>query len=118
MQIYSLPMTRPRFSPGRPYGPPRLVVIHATAGTWPGDRAWLQQGGADDPTKAVSCHYLISPAGEVIQFVQDTDTAWHTGASAWTLDGVRVSGTAAGVAALNWRSLGIELSGLNKPNSR
>ena len=110
MRVVSLPMTRPRYSPGRPFGPPRVVVIHATAGRWPGDRDWLRKGGADDPRKAVSVHYLVAPDGETVQFVGDGDTAWHTGASAWTVDGVRISGSAAGVAALNWRSLGIELS--------
>jgi N-acetyl-anhydromuramyl-L-alanine amidase AmpD len=118
MKITWLPMTRPRYSPGRPFGPPRLVVLHATAGTWPGDRDWLRKGGADDPRLAVSCHYLIAPDGEIVQFVADTNTAWHTGASAWKIDGEAMGGSRNGVATLNWLASGIELSGANKADSR
>ena len=115
MKITWLPMTRPRYSPGRPYGPPRLVVLHATAGRWPGDRDWLRQGGGEVP---VSCHYLIAPDGEIVQFVGDTNTAWHTGASAWKVDGDALGGSRNGVATLNWLSLGIEFSNPNKRDAK
>ena len=114
MHIQPVTMTRPRYSAGRPHGPPRVVVLHATAGHWPSDFDWLRAGGGADPAGAVSIHYLISPAGEMYQFVSDADTAWHTGASSWLVDGQQVSGSIGGVAALNWRSIGIELSHPNR----
>jgi hypothetical protein len=56
-------------------------------------------------TSPVSCHYLISKAGQVWQFVKDEDTAWHAGASRWR--GIEVNGS------LNAVSLGIELENKN-----
>lgn len=108
-----LGMTRARVSPGRPLGPPRVLVIHATAGTSPGDLRWLRQGGGDPPLLPVSCHYYLDKAGGITQLVRDEDTAWHCGPSAWTVDGRPVSGSYRGVARLNWLSLGIELSNKN-----
>jgi hypothetical protein len=61
---------------------------------------------------------MIAPDGEIVQFVGDTNTAWHTGASAWKIDGEALNGSRNGVATLNWLSLGIELSGANKPDSK
>lgn len=105
-----LGMTRPRFTPGRALGAPRVLVLHATAGSHPGDRDWLRKGGADDPALAVSCHYLFAPDGSGVQFVHEADTAWHCGASSWVVDGVLRSGSHKGVATLNHLSIGIELS--------
>jgi hypothetical protein len=112
-----LGMTRPRYTPGRALGAPRVLVIHATAGSFPGDKNWLHKGGGDPPLSPVSCHYLISPAGEVVQFVRESDTAWHTGAAVWTVDGAYRSGSYNGVAVLNHLSIGIELSNVNNGNA-
>ena len=106
--IHSLPMTRTHLTRGRLYGPPRVLVLHATAGRYPGDREWLRKGG--DPRDPISCHYLISPTGAIYQYVADHDTAWHAGVSSWEIDGVLRQN-------INPYSLGIELSGLNRPNS-
>ena len=108
IQIESVPMTREHLTRGRVGGGIRSIVMHATAGTWPGDFAWLRQGGST--SSPVSVHYLISPDGSrVVQFVADHDTAWHAGASLWNIDGVYRSG-------LNAWSIGIELSHSNRPN--
>ena len=105
--IESVPMTREHLTRGRAGGGIRSIVMHATAGTWPGDFEWLRQGGST--AAPVSCHYLISPDGSrVVQFVADHDTAWHAGASTWMIDGTQRNG-------LNVWSIGIELSHSNRP---
>lgn len=109
MNIEHVPMTREALTRGRLYGPPRMIVLHATAGVWPGDYEWLRQGGS--PSNPVSCHYLISPDGKrTVQFVSDHDTAWHAGESSWVIDGEHRS-------RLNHWSIGIELSNLNRSNT-
>jgi len=46
----------------------------------------------------VSCHYLISNSGKIVQMVKDQDVAWHAGISYWD-----------GKKNLNKNSIGIEL---------
>lgn len=108
-------MTRRHFTPGPRPGPIRLLVLHATAGTGPGDLAWLRTGGS--PLRPVSAHYYIDKVGRIAQLVRDEDMAWHTGASSWTVDGARVSGSVnvngGTIAALNAISVGIELENRN-----
>ena len=36
-----------------------------------------------NPKYKVSCHYLITRGGEVIQMVEDRNIAWHAGKSMW-----------------------------------
>lgn len=98
-----LGMTRNSYTPGRTV-PIRVLVIHATAGAFLGDRDWLQRGGS--LLNPVSCHYLIAKDGAGYQFVREQDTAWHAGRSAWTIDGSRREN-------LNPWSIGIELSNRN-----
>jgi hypothetical protein len=106
-------MTRQRYTVGRALGPPRLLVMHATAGTWPGDLGWLRLGGG---ATAVSAHYVIGPAGNIVQLVDEGDTAWHCGPSAAMIDGALRSGSHDGVGVLNHLSIGIELSHTNDPD--
>ena len=47
----------------------------------------------------VSCHYLITYSGEIINLVPDLYTSWHAGRSAWKKK-----------KSLNSKSLGIEIS--------
>lgn len=103
--ITRVPMTRPRFTrtDGRSI---RAIVIHSTAGSYPGDFNWLKQGGGDDP---VSVHYYIQKNGWVCQFVEDKDIAWHAGASTWIVDGKQINYN----IGLNPMSIGIELENLN-----
>ena len=51
-----------------------------------------------NPKYKVSCHYLINRKGEVIQMVDDRNTAWHAGKSRWKK-----------FTNLNESSIGIEL---------
>lgn len=111
--VISLAMTRERLSRGRLLGPPRVLVIHATGGSSPGDLAWLRQGGGEPPLSPVSCHYYIDKGGRITQLVADYDTAWHCGDAAWTVDGGRAAGSYQGVSRLNWLSLGVELENRN-----
>lgn len=101
--VASLPMSRAALTRGRARGPVQALVLHATAGRFPSDLAWLRQGGA--PANPVSCHYYISKAGQISQLVADHDTAWHAGASRW--------GSLAVAGSLNAVSIGIELENRN-----
>ena len=51
-----------------------------------------------DPEYKVSCHYLITRQGKIIQMVNDNNIAWHAGKSKWK-----------NFTNLNTHSLGIEL---------
>ena len=51
-----------------------------------------------NPKYKVSCHYLITRGGEVIQMVEDRNIAWHAGKSHWKK-----------FKNLNNNSIGIEL---------
>jgi N-acetyl-anhydromuramyl-L-alanine amidase AmpD len=81
--------------------PPRVVVMHATAGT--NSLAWL----TTDPNSAVSAHLLIDKDGDVHRLVEDAGVAYHAGVSQWSKFG------GPGQPSVNWVSLGIELENLN-----
>ncbi|MFN8027177.1 MAG: glycosyltransferase [Acidimicrobiia bacterium] len=66
--------TTPNLERGRRGRSPRAVVVHTTDGTFRGAKAWFE-----DPASGVSAHYLVSLGGEVVQFVDEEDTAWHAG---------------------------------------
>ncbi|MDW8404477.1 N-acetylmuramoyl-L-alanine amidase [Chloroflexus sp.] len=102
-QIEWAGMARNHFKPGTP-DRIRMVVLHATAGSYPGDFNWLRQGGA--PGREVSVHYYISKRGQIFQLVADQDIAWHAGVSRWEVDGRTVYGC-------NDVSVGIELENRN-----
>lgn len=108
--VASVPMSRESLTRGRP-GPVTALVMHATAGRWPGDLNWLRQGGA--PANPVSCHYYIDKAGAISQLVADHDTAWHAGQSQWRGLEVWSGRGAARVPSLNPIALGIELENRN-----
>src|SRR5262245_44574871 len=73
MQVKQVGMTRAHYEPGNA-GRIRMVVMHATAGTAPGDYGWLRQGGSD--AYPVSVHYYIDKAGNLSQMVDDQNVAW------------------------------------------
>ncbi|MEN9614008.1 MAG: hypothetical protein RLZZ347_315 [Candidatus Parcubacteria bacterium] len=73
----------PNFWVGRKTYRPEAVVIHIMDGTLGGTDAWFA-----DHNSQVSAHYGIGKLGEVHQYVQENDTAWHAGrvdAPVWKL---------------------------------
>ncbi len=60
-----------------------------------------------DKASQVSAHYLIKKDGEILHLVDDSNIAWHAGASSWH-----------GQEKLNQNSIGIELDNMgNEPFS-
>jgi N-acetyl-anhydromuramyl-L-alanine amidase AmpD len=106
MQIENVGMTRAHYQQGRDGGI-RMVVMHATAGRYPGDYGWLRQGGSS--SAPVSIHYYIRKNGDISRMVADEDTAWHAGRSTWVVDGQRIAYN----VGCNPISIGIELENLN-----
>lgn len=86
----------PNFRPGRTE-PVDCVVVHGTFSVT--EARSLNYLLRSKPPNRVSSHYLICYSGEVLQLVDEGDTAWHAGRSAWGDRG-----------ALNGCSIGIEIS--------
>ncbi len=59
---------------GRKGYKPEAVVIHIMDGTLAGTDSWFA-----NPASQVSAHYGIGRNGEVHQYVQENDSAWHAG---------------------------------------
>ena len=72
----------------------RFIIIHYTG--MQSEIASINR--LKDPKSKVSCHYLISRNGSVIQMVNEKNIAWHAGKSRWK-----------NFVNLNKNSLGIEL---------
>ena len=73
----------PNFWVGRKGYRPEAIVIHIMDGTLVGTDSWFA-----NHTSQVSAHYGIGKSGEVHQYVQENDTAWHAGrvdAPVWKL---------------------------------
>lgn len=64
----------PNFTAGRLSYKPSAIVIHIMDGSLAGTDSWF-----GTTTSKVSAHYGVGKAGEVHQYVQETDTAWHAG---------------------------------------
>ncbi|TDH59198.1 N-acetylmuramoyl-L-alanine amidase [Dankookia rubra] len=63
------------FRAGRPPGfKPEAIVIHIMDGTLAGTDSWF-----NNPAAQVSAHYGVGVAGQVHQYVNETDTAFHAG---------------------------------------
>ncbi len=73
---------------------PDMIVLHYT-GMRDGPAAidWLC-----DPASQVSCHYVVTDDGGILQLVAEDARAWHAGRSFW-----------AGVTDVNSASIGIEI---------
>jgi len=75
--------------------PPRLIVMHYTAGGSAASSAsWLA-----NPAAGASAHLVIGRDGAIIQCVNLERRAWHAGRSAWQ-----------GLSDLNSHAIGIELA--------
>ncbi len=73
----------PNFTQGRNGYSPIAIVIHIMEGTLDGTDSWFQ-----DPASKVSAHYGIGKNGDLHQYVEEADTAWHAGrvnAPTWPL---------------------------------
>lgn len=73
----------PNFWSGRRGYRPEAVVIHIMDGTLVGTDSWFAATSSQ-----VSAHYGVGKTGEVHQYVQEADTAWHAGRvdkSSWKL---------------------------------
>jgi len=73
----------PNFWIGRKGYRPEAVVVHIMDGTLVGTDSWFA-----NTTSQVSAHYGIGKNGEVHQYVQESDAAWHAGrvdAPTWKL---------------------------------
>src|SRR2546423_1335113 len=73
----SLPITwigSPNKTTGRKGYTPIGVVIHIMDGTLLGTDSWF-----GNPRSQVSAHYGIGQNGEIHQYVQEQDCAWHAG---------------------------------------
>lgn len=85
----------PNFGKRRDGAVPSLIVLHYTG-------MGSCEAAADRlcATQAeVSCHYLISEAGEIFRLVDEDKRAWHAGAGLWC-----------GITDVNSHSIGIELA--------
>lgn len=51
-----------------------LIVVHVTEGSADSVIDWFSNPAAD-----VSAHYMVRKDGVVVQFVEESDTAWHAG---------------------------------------
>jgi len=73
----------PNFTAGRMNYRPEAIVIHIMEGSLSGTDSWFK-----DRQSSVSAHYGIGMNGEIHQYVQENDTAWHAGrvnAPSWNL---------------------------------
>ncbi len=84
----------PNIEPRRITGLPSMLILHYT-GLVDIDKAidWLSR-----PESKVSCHYVITAGGEIIQMVAECQRAWHAGLSSWH-----------GETDINSASIGIEI---------
>lgn len=63
----------PNYTKGRKGGiKPTYIVLHAMSGSFQGSKTWFL-----NPASKVSAHYLISKKGEILQMVDEANTAWH-----------------------------------------
>ncbi len=72
-----------KFTKGRMGYRPIAIVVHIMDGFLSGTDAWF-----NDPRCPASAHYGIGKTGEIHQYVDEADTAWHAGSISkpnWTL---------------------------------
>ncbi len=109
MQIINVPS--PNFSRGRKGYFPEAIVIHIMEGTLRGTDSWFR-----NPQSKVSAHYGVGTNGELHQYVQETDTAWHAGrvnAPVWNL--IKPAGNGQFINP-NYYTIGIEHEGNENTN--
>jgi len=80
----------------------RFIIIHANGATANSTAHWFA-----NPDANVSYHYLITLNGDIWQFVDEGERAWHAGVSYWD-----------GVSDLNDCSIGIAIESAENENSQ
>ncbi len=96
----------PNFASGRKIYKPEAIVIHIMEGTLSGTDSWFK-----NPASKVSAHYGIGKTGEVHQYVDEINTAWHAGrvnAPSWQL--IKPAGNGLFINP-NYYTVGIEHEG-------
>lgn len=96
----------PNFTSGRKGFTPIAIVIHIMEGSLDGTDSWFKS-----KISSVSAHYGIGINGEVHQYVQENDSAWHAGrvnAPTWPL--IKSAGNGLFVNP-NYYTIGIEHEG-------
>lgn len=68
------------FQQGRNGASVKNIILHSTDGRCAGDIATLTGQDTDAGTHKVSVHWYVTRTGDIYHFVDDGDTAWHTGA--------------------------------------
>ncbi len=104
MNIIQIPS--PNILKGRKGNKPEAIVIHVMEGSLSGTDSWFK-----NPASKVSAHYGIGKNGEVHQYVQEADTAWHAGrvhAPSWRI--IKTAGNGLYVNP-NYYTIGIEHEG-------
>ena len=96
------------FRSGRPAGlKPEAIVIHIGEGSIRAIDGWF-----NDARASVSAHYCVTKAGEVHQYVQEIDTAFHAGIvdrPSWPL--IKTGSTPGSFINPNFYTIGIEHEG-------
>jgi N-acetylmuramoyl-L-alanine amidase len=96
----------PNFSIGRNGYYPEAIVIHIMEGTLEGTDSWFKNANSK-----VSAHYGIGVNGEVHNYVEETDTAWHAGrVNNPTWPGIKPAGNGLFINP-NFYTIGIEHEG-------
>lgn len=62
------------YTSGRSGYKPEAFVIHIAEGSLKGAESWF-----NNPNSKASSHYMIGKEGQIVQFVEDLNTAWHAG---------------------------------------
>ncbi len=106
MQPQPKQIPSPNFTTGRKNYRPEAIVIHIMAGSLSGTDEWFQNRAS-----SVSAHYGIGKNGDIHQYVQEKDTAWHAGrvhAPRWNL--IKSAGNGTYINP-NYYTIGIEHEG-------
>jgi N-acetylmuramoyl-L-alanine amidase len=99
----------PNQTKGRRTFRPEAIVIHIMEGTLAGTDSWFA-----NPASKVSAHFGIGKNGELHQYVDINDTAWHAGRinnPTWT--GIKVN-PSGGFYNPNFYTIGIEHEGFGQ----
>lgn len=74
MNIVRRQISQKNYADGRQGHRIQAIVVHIMEGSMNGTLAWFR-----NPASEVSAHYGISKKGEIVQYVDDEDTAQHAG---------------------------------------